>query len=64
MRAVPNLQDAVKGATVLVWVLPHQFIPKTAMGVKDIVEKDAVSISLVKGGVDINADGLNKDTNE
>jgi len=58
VRAVPNLQDAVKGATVLVWVLPHQFIPKTAMGVKDIVEKDAVSISLVKGGVDINADGL------
>jgi glycerol-3-phosphate dehydrogenase (NAD+) len=58
VRAVPNLQDAVKGATVLVWVLPHQFIPKTAMGVKDIVEKDAVSISLVKGGVDITEDGL------
>merc|ERR1712216_826539 len=27
-------------------------------GVKDIVEKDAVSISLVKGGVDITEDGL------
>jgi len=58
VRAVPDIKDAVAGATVLVWVLPHQFIPKTAMGVKDVVEKDAVSISLVKGGVDIKADGL------
>jgi len=58
VKAVPDLKEAVKGATVLVWVLPHQFIPKTAEGVKDVVEKDAVSISLVKGGVDIKADGL------
>jgi glycerol-3-phosphate dehydrogenase (NAD+) len=58
VKAVPDIKDAVKGATVLVWVLPHQFIPKSAMGVKDVVEKDAVSISLVKGGVDIKADGL------
>merc|ERR1719231_2114577 len=58
VKAVPDIKDAVKGATVLVWVLPHQFIPKSAMGVKDVVEKDAVSISLVKGGVDIKEDGL------
>jgi glycerol-3-phosphate dehydrogenase (NAD+) len=58
VKAVPDLKEAVKGAQVLVWVLPHQFIPKTAMGVVDVVEKDAVSISLVKGGVDIKADGL------
>merc|ERR1719487_2565802 len=52
VKAVPDLQEAVKGATALVWVLPHQFIPKTAMGVKDVVEKDAVSISLVKDVVE------------
>merc|ERR1719443_2766434 len=58
VKAVPDLKEAVKGASVLVWVLPHQFIPKTAQGVVDVVEKDAVSISLVKGGVDITEDGL------
>merc|ERR1719443_2155123 len=26
VKAVPDLQEAVKGASVLVWVLPHQFI--------------------------------------
>jgi glycerol-3-phosphate dehydrogenase (NAD+) len=58
VKAVPDLKEAVTGATVLVWVLPHQFIPKTAQGVQDVVEKDAVSISLVKGGVDLLPDGL------
>merc|ERR1719506_3414859 len=33
VKAVPDIKDAVKGAPVLVWVLPHQFIPKSAMGV-------------------------------
>merc|ERR1719359_771590 len=58
VKAVPDVKEAVSGATVLVWVLPHQFIPKTAEGVKDVVHPDAVSISLVKGGVDIKEDGL------
>merc|ERR1719473_1922682 len=35
VKAVPDLKEAVQGATALVWVLPHQFIPKTAMAVKD-----------------------------
>jgi glycerol-3-phosphate dehydrogenase (NAD+) len=58
VKSVPDMQEAVKGASVLVWVLPHQFIPATAKGMKEAVGKDTVSISLVKGGVDINADGL------
>jgi glycerol-3-phosphate dehydrogenase (NAD+) len=58
VKAVPDLMEAVTGANVLVWVLPHQFIPKTANAVKDILEKDAMSISMVKGGVDIAEDGL------
>merc|ERR1719506_1175024 len=55
VKAVPDLKEAVTGASVLVWVLPHQFIPKTAQTIKDVIHKDAVSISMVKGGVDIAA---------
>merc|ERR1719506_3157988 len=58
VKAVPDLKEAVAGAHVLVWVLPHQFIPKTAEAVKDILEPDCMSISMVKGGVDIAEDGL------
>merc|ERR1719331_2552291 len=58
VKAVPDLKEAVAGAHVLVWVLPHQFIPNTANAVKDILEPDAMSISMVKGGVDIAEDGL------
>merc|ERR550514_2724564 len=35
VKAVPDLKEAVTGATVLVWVLPHQFIPKTVQTIKD-----------------------------
>merc|ERR1712078_314988 len=58
VKAVPDLKEAVSGANVLVWVLPHQFIPKTADAVKDVLEPDCMSISMVKGGVDIAPDGL------
>merc|ERR1711937_759377 len=50
--------EAVAGAQVLVWVLPHQFIPNTAKAVKDVLEPDCMSISMVKGGVDIAEDGM------
>merc|ERR1719389_1501989 len=58
VKAVPDLREAVTGAQVLVWVLPHQFIPRTANSVKDIIDPEAVSISMVKGGVDIDANGM------
>merc|ERR550514_1157491 len=58
VKAVADLREAVAGAQVLVWVLPHQFIPRTANSVKDILDPTAVSISMVKGGVDIDAKGL------
>jgi glycerol-3-phosphate dehydrogenase (NAD+) len=56
--AQPDLAEAAKGAHVLVWVLPHQFVPRTAATVKDVVAPNAVSVSLVKGGLDINPDGM------
>jgi glycerol-3-phosphate dehydrogenase (NAD+) len=58
VKAIPDLKEAVAGAQVLVWVLPHQFIPNTAKAVKDILDPDCMSISMVKGGVDIAEDGL------
>merc|ERR1719160_223552 len=58
VKAVPDLKQAVEGAHVLVWVLPHQFIPRTASAVKDVIHPNAISVSMVKGGVDIAKDGL------
>merc|ERR1740138_1384907 len=58
VKAVPDLKQAVEGAHVLIWVLPHQFIPRTAESVKDVIHPNAISVSMVKGGVDIAKDGL------
>ena len=38
--------------------MPHQFIPRTANSVKDVIHPNAISVSMVKGGVDIAKDGL------
>merc|ERR1711977_625491 len=53
-----DVKQTDEGAHVLVWVLPHQFIPRSATSVKDIVHPKAISISMVKGGVDIATDGV------
>jgi glycerol-3-phosphate dehydrogenase (NAD+) len=58
VKAVPDLKTAVEGSHLLVWVLPHQFIPRTANSVKDVIHPNAISVSMVKGGVDIAKDGL------
>merc|ERR1719487_2650181 len=58
VKAVPDLKEAVEGAHVLIWVLPHQFIPRSANAVKDVIHPNAISCSMVKGGVDIAKDGL------
>jgi glycerol-3-phosphate dehydrogenase (NAD+) len=58
VKAITDVKEAVSGANVLVWVLPHQFIPRTAEAVKDVLEPDCMSISMVKGGVDIAEDGM------
>jgi glycerol-3-phosphate dehydrogenase (NAD+) len=58
VKAITDVKKAVEGAHVLVWVLPHQFIPRTAESVKDVIHPNAISVSMVKGGVDIAKDGL------
>mmetsp|Transcript_9339 Transcript_9339/g.22943 ORF Transcript_9339/g.22943 Transcript_9339/m.22943 type:complete len:479 (-) Transcript_9339:1251-2687(-) len=59
IHANPDLQDAVRSADVLIWCVPHQFVPRTCATVlqafngREQALKDAVSISLIKGGVEI-----------
>ncbi|XP_054915192.1 glycerol-3-phosphate dehydrogenase 1-like protein [Poeciliopsis prolifica] len=55
--AVPNVTDAVKGASILVFVIPHQFITKLCDEMKPHVTEGAIGISLIKG-VDEGPDGL------
>ncbi|XP_068598299.1 glycerol-3-phosphate dehydrogenase [NAD(+)], cytoplasmic-like [Brachionichthys hirsutus] len=55
--AVPDLAESVKGADILIFVVPHQFIGRVCDTIKDHVKKDAVGMSLIKG-VDVGPDGL------
>ncbi|KAJ8333263.1 hypothetical protein SKAU_G00421590 [Synaphobranchus kaupii] len=55
--AVPDLAEAVSGAYILVFVIPHQFIGKVCDTMKDKIRKDALGLSLIKG-VDEGPDGL------
>lgn len=55
--AVPDLKDACTGADVLVFVLPHQFLPRTCQALKGIVSDNAIGISLIKG-IEFDEDGV------
>lgn len=46
--AVPDLVESVKGADILIFVVPHQFILKVCDTIKDHVKKDAIGMSLIK----------------
>jgi len=55
VKAEPDLKKAVKDADVLVWVLPHQFVPRTVQNMGP-VKDGCISVSLIKGGLEL-ADG-------
>lgn len=55
--AVPSLPDAVRGATLLIFVLPHQFLPRLLGDVKANMAPNAKAISLIKG-IDFDEKGL------
>ncbi|TKS70691.1 Glycerol-3-phosphate dehydrogenase [NAD(+)], cytoplasmic [Collichthys lucidus] len=55
--AVADLAESVKGADILIFVVPHQFIVKVCDTIKDHIKKDAIGISLIKG-VDASPEGL------
>jgi len=49
LLAVPDLGDAIKDATLLVFVVPHQFLKATLKQMKGKVSAGARAISLMKG---------------
>ncbi|KAI8823976.1 NAD-dependent glycerol-3-phosphate dehydrogenase N-terminus-domain-containing protein [Fimicolochytrium jonesii] len=55
--AVPQLLDAVKDATLLIFVIPHQFVKGVCEQLKGNIHPEARAISLIKG-VDISKGGL------
>mmetsp|Transcript_53559 Transcript_53559/g.93452 ORF Transcript_53559/g.93452 Transcript_53559/m.93452 type:complete len:413 (+) Transcript_53559:62-1300(+) len=55
-RTIVADRDARSSATdadILVWVVPHQFVQRTVAGMIDVVEDTAISVSLIKGGLDL-----------
>uniref|UniRef100_A0A665WGC1 Glycerol-3-phosphate dehydrogenase [NAD(+)] n=1 Tax=Echeneis naucrates TaxID=173247 RepID=A0A665WGC1_ECHNA len=55
--AVPDITEAVKGAKILVFVIPHQFIGKLCDQIKPHITEGTIGISLIKG-IDEGPDGL------
>ncbi|KAG5461048.1 MAG: glycerol-3-phosphate dehydrogenase 1, isoform CRA_b, partial [Olpidium bornovanus] len=55
--AVPDLLAAAEDATLLVFVIPHQFVKKTCDNLRGHLLPNCRAISLIKG-VDVHAGGL------
>mmetsp|Transcript_39354 Transcript_39354/g.59463 ORF Transcript_39354/g.59463 Transcript_39354/m.59463 type:complete len:408 (+) Transcript_39354:301-1524(+) len=47
--AVPDLADACMDATLLIFVLPHQFLPKLMPTIRKVVHPTCRGVSLIKG---------------
>jgi glycerol-3-phosphate dehydrogenase (NAD+) len=52
IRAEPDVKKACGEADILVWVLPHQFVPRTVQSIGKVKE-GAMSVSLIKGGIEL-----------
>jgi len=49
IHAVPDLADACRGATLLIFVLPHQFLPKLLPTIRESAHPNCRGVSLIKG---------------
>jgi glycerol-3-phosphate dehydrogenase (NAD+) len=49
VRAIPDLKEACRNATLVVFVLPHQFLPKLLPVIKANVHPKCRGVSLIKG---------------
>mmetsp|Transcript_16443 Transcript_16443/g.33177 ORF Transcript_16443/g.33177 Transcript_16443/m.33177 type:complete len:400 (+) Transcript_16443:388-1587(+) len=49
IHAIPDLAEACRGATLLIFVLPHQFLPKLIPVIRQHVHPSCRGISLIKG---------------
>lgn len=47
--AVPDLNQACDGATLLIFVLPHQFLPSLLPTIKEAAHPSCRGVSLIKG---------------
>jgi len=47
--AVPDLRKACEGATLLIFVLPHQFLPKLLPTIRQSADPSCRGVSLIKG---------------
>ncbi|KAK9457043.1 NAD-dependent glycerol-3-phosphate dehydrogenase N-terminus-domain-containing protein [Dipodascopsis uninucleata] len=55
--AVPDLKDTVKDADILVFNVPHQFLPRICKELKGAIPPTVRAISCIKG-VELSADGI------
>jgi hypothetical protein len=49
VRAVADLAEACQGATLLIFVLPHQFLPRLLPIIRASAHRDCRGVSLIKG---------------
>jgi len=49
VRAFPDLGEACEGATLLIFVLPHQFLPRLLPTIRNAVHPSCRGVSLIKG---------------
>ncbi|GFH59951.1 hypothetical protein CTEN210_16427 [Chaetoceros tenuissimus] len=49
IHAEPDLEEACRDATLLIFVLPHQFLPPLLEKVKKVIDPSCRGISLIKG---------------
>lgn len=47
--AVPDIQEACRNATLLIFVLPHQFLPPLLESIRNVVHPTCRGVSLIKG---------------
>jgi glycerol-3-phosphate dehydrogenase (NAD+) len=47
--AIPDVKEAARGANVVVFVLPHQFVYKVCENLRNVIDHDCKAISLIKG---------------
>lgn len=49
IRAEPDLEEACRDATLLIFVLPHQFLPPLLKKIRRVVHPSCRGVSLIKG---------------
>jgi glycerol-3-phosphate dehydrogenase (NAD+) len=49
VKAVPDLAEACKDATLLIFVLPHQFLPRLMPVIRESANPSCRGVSLIKG---------------